>query len=160
MITSRGQTFAIQLLGALRDQYSDEELGRFAAALLVDVQKDRATLQAIIDRIGSAHLDLKEAAAWLAEKASQLKLHRDHAAGFGTFEALETLSLGIVGKLALWRALPVIAEGDPRLRENDFEMLAARAQEQFDRVEIRRLEMARKAFGVASKKVGAMPQAV
>jgi hypothetical protein len=155
-----GSNFAVQLLESLHDQYSDQELRRFAAALLVDVRKDRETLQGIVDRIGSTHLDLKDAAAWLAEKASRMKLGRDHGAGLGTFEALETLSLGILGKLSLWRVLPVIAEVDPRLRGTDFEKLAARAQEQFDRVEVRRLEIARKAFAAARNEVGAKPPAV
>jgi hypothetical protein len=39
---------------------------------------------------------LTEAAGWFAEQASQLKLKRDDpSGGIGTFEALETLMLGI-----------------------------------------------------------------
>jgi hypothetical protein len=43
----------------------------------VDVQQDQDTLQAIVDHVGRSHLDLTEAASWLAEKASKLKLKRD-----------------------------------------------------------------------------------
>jgi hypothetical protein len=72
-----------------------------------------------------------------------LKLRRRAAGGLGTFEALEALALGILGKLALWRALAVSAAADARLRGVDFDHLAARAQAQHARVEERRLEAAR-----------------
>ena len=67
----------------------------------------------------------------------------------GTFEALETLALGILGKLALWRALAVVAATDARLRGIDFDSLAARAQAQHARVEERRIEAALTAFKAA-----------
>ena len=99
-----GSHFAIELLDSLHNQYRDEPLGRFAMALKIDGQQDQATLNEIIDRVGKSHLDLKEAAGWFAEKVSQLKLRRDDSGGgIGTFEALETLMLGIRGKFALWQ---------------------------------------------------------
>jgi hypothetical protein len=64
-------------------------------------------------------------------------------------EALETLALGILGKLALWRALAVVAATDARLRGLDFDSLAARAQAQHARVEERRIEAALTAFKAA-----------
>jgi hypothetical protein len=67
---------------------------------------------------------LVEAAAWLGEKVSRVKLRRRAAGGLGTFEALEALALGILGKLALWRALAVIAAVDGRLGGMDFDHLS------------------------------------
>jgi hypothetical protein len=67
----------------------------------------------------------------------------------GTFEALEALRLGILGKRALWQALAVVAEGDGRLRGMDFHHLAARAQAQHTQVEERRLEAAPTALRAA-----------
>ena len=55
--------------------------------------------------LGSGSNVFKEAAAWLTEKASSLKLGASSSGDFGTFEALEFLSLGIQGKLSLWAAL-------------------------------------------------------
>jgi hypothetical protein len=133
----------INLLEALRDQHAGEPLGRFAAELLVELEADRAVLQGLSERLGAGSSALKEAGAWLGQKASRLKLRRRAAGGLGTFEALEALALGILGKLALWRALAVSAAADARLRGVDFDHLAARAQAQHARVEERRLEAAR-----------------
>lgn len=142
-----GSRFAIQLLQSLREQYGDKPLGEFARALETEVTEDQETLRQIIDNVGSVHLDLKEAAGWFAEKAAQLKLGEDRASGgIGTFEALETLSLGIRGKLALWQVLPVARKVDLRIPNLDFEKLAASAEDQGARVERQRLQLALTAF--------------
>jgi hypothetical protein len=142
-----GSRFAIELLKSLQEQYKDQTLGEFARVLRLEVTADQVTLQKIIDSVGGANLDLKEAAGWFAEKAAQLKLREDHAVGgIGTFEALETLVLGIRGKLALWRALPIARKVDPRIPNLDFDKLAASAEEQGARIEKRRLQLAATTF--------------
>ncbi len=141
-----GSTFAVQLLESMRDCHPNEPLGEFAISVLADVEQDRAVLQKIIDGVGQAHLDLLEAAAWLMKKASQFKLQHDHAGGLATFEALETLSPGILGKAALWRALAVISQSDPRVQGFDYEHLEERAQDQHARVDGYRIGIAASAF--------------
>ena len=138
-----GARFAIELLERLRDTHADEPLGRFAGELLINVDEDRAVLQEIADQVGGGGNSLKEAIAWLAEKASRLKLRLGADAELGVFEALEALSLGVLGKLALWRALAVIAATDGHLRGVDLDQLAARAEAQHAQVEAYRLEAAR-----------------
>src|SRR4051812_43189771 len=110
-----GSKFAIDLIESLRAQYRGEPLGRFAAELLIEVEQDRDQLKKIADSVGEGAFDLKEAGAWIAEKISRLKLRHDTCEGLGTFEALETLALGIWGKLSLWNTLRVISEFDSRL---------------------------------------------
>ena len=89
------------------------------------------------------HLDAETGAGWFAEKGAQLKLGEDHASGgIGTFEALETLVLGIRRKLALWQVLPIAREVDPRIPNLDFAKLAASAEAQGARVEKQRLQSA------------------
>lgn len=141
-----GAAAAVELLEALRDQHTGEPLGGFAAQILADVQSDRATLAGIAERVGGEPGVVKEATAWIAAKAARLKLGRQVAGALGTFEALETIALGILGKLSLWRALVLVAQSDPRLAGIDFGRLAARAEAQHDRVEERRLEAARAAL--------------
>ena len=58
------------------------------------------------------------------------------------FESLELLVLGIRGKLCLWTALQAASGSDARLREYDFETLIHRAQDQYDQVESRRVDLA------------------
>jgi hypothetical protein len=113
-----GSNFAVELLEFLRDQHPRQPLGDAAAALLAEVEADRTVLQGIIARVGHGVPFFKEASAWVAEKLSELKLRRGD---FGTFEALEALALGILGKLALWRALAVIAENDAPFARRGFQ---------------------------------------
>jgi hypothetical protein len=144
-----GSTFAVELLKDLSDQHAGEPLSEFAGGLLAEIEEDRKVLQRVIDRVGGEPPALKEAAAWLSERLSRFKLRRQISGDLGTFEALETLGLGILGKRALWRALNAIAEFDARVSGEDYERLAARAESQHASVEERRLERARIAFSPA-----------
>ncbi len=141
-----GAAFAIDLLKALHDRYSGEHLGQLASDLLVEVEQDRATLQQIIDRVGKESPDLKQAAAWLTEKVSRLKLNHDDPDGLGTFQALETLALGIQGKRALWQALSAVPEIHNRIGKVDLEQLIVRAERQHTQAEESRLLVARTAL--------------
>jgi hypothetical protein len=136
-----GATAGLELLEALAAQHQGEPTGALAGRLLPEVEGDRRTLEDIARSLdaGSA---LKEAAAWLAEKVSKLKLHRDAKGVLGTFEALEAMSLGVLGKRALWRALAVAARTDRRLAGVDFEALAASAERQHALLEEERLRAA------------------
>lgn len=146
-----GSNFATELLNDLRDQHVGEPLGQFAAAWLIVLEEERQVLRRIIDRVGSEPSALKEATAWVGEKVSRFKLRRANSGEFGTFEALEALALGILGRAKLWRALAIIAPTDVRVRGVDFDALAARAQAQHEQVEERRLQIAATALRPASE---------
>jgi hypothetical protein len=141
-----GAQFAIRLLEHLRESNAGEPIGNFAAKLLVDIEDDRTVLQGIAQRFGGQPNPLKEAAAWLAEKASRLKLRLGSDAEIGRFEALEALSLGVLGKLALWRALEAVANTNTQLRGIDFDRLSARAESQHSEIEAYRLTAAQNAL--------------
>jgi hypothetical protein len=138
-----GSNFAVELLEFLRDQHAGQRLGDAAAGMLGEIEEDRSILQGIIGRVGNGVPMMKEASAWIGEKLSELKLRQG---AFGTFEAMEALALGILGKVALWRALATLADTDSRLSGVDFNQLAARAEGQHSRAEERRLICVRTAF--------------
>ena len=92
-----GSNFATELLKSLRDQDAHPELATFAVTLLAEVEKDAGILRGVLDQIGKSPLDVKEALAWVAEKASRLKLQHQKPESLGTFEAFKALSLGIMG---------------------------------------------------------------
>jgi hypothetical protein len=54
--------------------HDDESLSEFAASILVEVEEDEETLRSFAKKIGSGSNVFKEAAAWLTEKTSRLKL--------------------------------------------------------------------------------------
>lgn len=139
-----GAQHAIDLLQNLRTRHAGKPLGQFAAGLLEEIEADRGVLRGLAERVGGPS-GLKELGAWLSEKLSRIKLD-DRADGFGTFEALEFLELGIRGKRLLWIALSTLAVTDPRLQGTDLGQLIAHAENQEKQVEERRLEIARTAF--------------
>jgi len=145
-----GAGLAIGLLEAMEARRDDEALSQFAASILADIKEDETTLQDLANQIGTGTNMLKEATAWMLEKASRIKLGANASGDFGTFEALEFLALGIQGKLSLWHALQVAAVLDGRLRSLDFNTLIARAESQHARVEERRLALAPTALAPAA----------
>lgn len=142
-----GAAYAIDLVEFMRDQHQHDDLGRFAAEILAEIKQDRDTLRQIAEAVGASRSTVKEAVSWVSEKVSRFKLGHDAGSGLATFEGLEFLAIGILGKRALWRALAVIAPSEPRLAGMDFDVLAARAQRQHDQVDKHRLTVARTALG-------------
>jgi hypothetical protein len=145
-----GAELAIDMLHALSAQDQTSTLGMFAAGLVGDIEQDRATLRQIAERVGDGGSTLKDATAWIGEKLTRLKLNSRVSGALGTLETLETLSLGILGKAKLWRALAEIAASeDPRLQGVNFDQLVDRALAQHEQVEARRLQAARAALRAA-----------
>ena len=99
----------------LRDQHEGESVGALAAQLVAEVEADRGVLDALARRVAEGPSLLKDATGWLGEKISQLKLGHQVAGPLGTFQALEILALGVLGKVALWDALREVAPIDARL---------------------------------------------
>lgn len=143
-----GATAALELLEHLEKEHAGTDVGQFAAELRADVAEDRQELEALMARLRITESRTRKATGWLAEKAAQLKLRLDDLTdgALRLHETLEALSLGIEGKRSLWRALAAAAEDVPALRVANYELLARRAEEQRGRVEVRRLEAARKAL--------------
>jgi|ERR1700684_1034446 hypothetical protein len=145
-----GSVHAVEVLKAMQRHHSADPLGEFAADILLEVEADRAILQSLAERIGSGSSSVKEIASWITEKFSRLKLRQSSQYDLGTFETLEFLVLGINGKLLMWNVLSALAPDDPRLGNLDFKHLADRAETQRDRVEQRRLQIAREALSTAT----------
>jgi len=118
------------------------------ATLRTEIEEDQQTLRQLLAELGGKESQVRKAAAWLTEKLGQAKLRLDDQ-GDGdlrALEALETLGLGIQGKLALWRALGSVAGTIPQLERLDLPRLQRRAVEQFERVDKLRVQAARTAL--------------
>ena len=135
-----GAKFAVALLEDLRKQCPDPDIVGFCAALLIEVEADRSVLQGLVQQIAGGTNAAKEVAAWVAQKAGRFKLTLSEP--MGTFEAIEALSLGVQGKLALWNALRAVRELDERLEGLDLDELRSRALQQFSQLEDVRLRLA------------------
>jgi hypothetical protein len=142
-----GSVAALELLDHLiaRREVTDREL---LAELRRQIQKDQQILMRLLQDLGGKESPVRKAAAWLTEKLGQAKLQIDDS-GSGEFrilEALETLALGIQGKLALWRALAAVQDLVPQLASLDHSGLQSRALDQFEQVDRLRLQAARRAL--------------
>jgi hypothetical protein len=145
-----GAEIAVQVLEAMRDQNDDPRFREFAGVLLPEIQADDAKLRSIAEKIGPGPSAIKQAGGWLLEKLARFKLGHTGSSNFDMFESLELLVVGIHGKRCLWKALQVASRLDSRLREYDFEVLVSRAQQQYDKVESERLNLAQTVLSPSS----------
>jgi hypothetical protein len=143
-----GSVGALELLDRLVDIYQGKPLERFFRELRDEIDADQETLKELIAKLGEKESAVRKAGAWIVEKLSRAKiqLSETHEGEMGLFLALESLALGITGKRLLWRALASASETAPRLRGPDYATLEKRAIEQHDRVEAKRMEVARDVF--------------
>ncbi|MGI4828983.1 MAG: hypothetical protein ACRYFU_12445 [Janthinobacterium lividum] len=137
-----GADLAVELLESLLNNRQDEVTGVLAAGILTEVKQDRDTLRCLAESIESGSNVAKGMAAWVSEKAMRVKLNPKSGESFDTFQALEFLALGVLGKLHLWRTLEIAAQ-EPTARAGlDLRQLIARAEDQHARLEQRRLQLA------------------
>jgi hypothetical protein len=143
-----GSVAALELLDLLSTSRPTSDHHQFTA-LRAEIEEDQRVLQQLLERLGAKESRVRKAAAWLTEKMGQAKLKFDDpgSGDLQTLEALETLGLGIQGKMGLWRALSAVAGTVPEIGGLDYPRLQQRAKDQFDRVEQLRLQAARSALG-------------
>ena len=145
-----GSVAALELVDRLRRLSEGTEREQLFVSLRVEIEEDQEIVKRLLRSVGGKESMIRNAAAWLTEKVGEAKLELDDS-GTGQLrllEALETLGLGIQGKLGLWRALGAATSREPGIEQLDLARLERRARDQFDRVEALRLLAARAAFGV------------
>jgi hypothetical protein len=143
-----GSVAALELIDHLQGSPSPFDGRRFLEKLRDEISADQRVLQTLLHDLGGTESRVRGAGAWLTEKLGELKLRIDdpHRHGLGYVEALETLALGIQGKLGLWTALEAVSDRIPELASLDLLTMRHRAREQYAMVEGRRLEAAWAAF--------------
>jgi hypothetical protein len=137
-----GSSFAVELLQKLATEFAGTSSGEIARELLEPIQVDHSTLEQLIAKVGKATPGLYDALGWIGERMSRLKLKHDDPTGIGAFEAFETVSLGILGKRGLWEVLQAHQTDDTRVAGFDYPGLIGRAEEQFQKANRHRIELA------------------
>ncbi len=139
-----GSVGALEMVERVIEENAGNAFAGRLEEILREIRADQSVLQDVIERVGSKENPLKKAGAWLAEKVSRLKMSgSDVPDELARLEVLETLTVALQGKLALWRALRTVADRHDALREVNLDRLERRGIEQFDRVEAWRLEAVR-----------------
>jgi hypothetical protein len=138
-----GATLGTDLAKQIREHSeapSSDLMGRIAT----EIEEDRDTLIDLMERMGTSKNPVKQATAWMTEKASRTKFSgfTSGEPDLGAMMALETLTLGVAGKACLWRALRRVSDRYEALASTDFESLIERAKVQHDQLEEERIKAA------------------
>jgi hypothetical protein len=141
-----GSVAALELLDRLGTACEGKPLERFFRELRADICEDQEQLKELIAKLGAEESAIRKASGWFMEKLSRPTIDFDDEPETGLFLALEALVLGITGKRSLWRALQAASRTVPELARLDYSGLEKRAIDQCERVEARRLEIARTVF--------------
>jgi hypothetical protein len=144
-----GSTAGIELVRRACSQNQGTDYGRFLAELTKEIDEDRAAFIEIMDTLGIRRDPAKVAGGWVLEKVGRLKLN-GQLRGYSPLSRLvelEGLALGVTGKLAGWKALRLLADGEPALDAAALERLIERAETQQRELEEHRLQATREAFG-------------
>jgi hypothetical protein len=143
-----GAAAGSELARKMSEDNTGTPLGNYLAELAQDIEEDRRTLENLMEHLGIERSPAKEAAGWVFEKLSRLKLS-DTLTGSSDLKLLlqfESLSLGVEGKLAMWRALQQVSDRIPELAGADLAGLAKRAEDQRATIEEHRLAAAERAL--------------
>lgn len=137
-----GSTAGVELARRAASSNEGNDYGRVLSAIAREIEEDRATLEAMMDRLDVGRDRVKTLAAWLGEKAGRLKPNGRllSYSPLSRLEEIEFLLLGVSAKLSLWRAL------DHTIGGIELAELEARAESQRERLEALRLRAAREAL--------------
>ncbi|HVL29019.1 MAG TPA: hypothetical protein VM390_12775 [Acidimicrobiales bacterium] len=144
-----GSTAGLNLARQIGDESEGTPLGEFMAGLAADIEADRKVLEDLLEGLAIDRSPLKQAATWTAEKLSRLRFNR-LTLGSRELELLmelETLWMGVQGKLSLWESLDELKAVDDRLADLDTATLIERAASQAEGLRVRRRALAPLAFG-------------
>lgn len=147
-----GSTVGASLARRAAGSNEGTSYGPVLDALAGEIEEDRRSLLEVMDRLSVGQDRVKTAVAWGAEKVGRLKLNGEllRYSPLSRLEEIEALSLGVEGKLALWRALRRTHGSDPRLAGVDLDELIDRARSQRRRLERQRVRAADEALGERS----------
>ena len=113
-----GATFGADLARQLEARTEGTDFRPEMSRLAAEIEGDLDTLTDLMKRMGATRSPSKQVTAWVAEKASRLKLTGLTSGDdeLGTFLSIEALSLGVEGKASLWTTLRDLRGHYPELR--------------------------------------------
>jgi len=139
-----GATAGVNLVEQAVERHRSDELGEFFAPLASEIKADLAKLEALIESMSAEKSASKTALAEIGSKLAAPKFTAEGAGNehLGDFITLETLSIGVEGKRCMWVALRTVVDAYPALQALDLDELESRAQDQRNKLEAKRNEVA------------------
>jgi hypothetical protein len=91
-----GAVTGIELAEKLRSKHHSSPMAEDLASLVADISEDRATLEGFMEALGIDKSSMKQAAGWVIEKLTRLKMSRRLTGSpeLTRLLEMETLSLG------------------------------------------------------------------
>lgn len=147
-----GSEAALEMMENLEKVYPDSQVATVVARIRPELEYERDVLRKILDAMQAKPSTTRRVAGWLSEKVVEFKLRVDDpsSAALRLLESVEMLSIGISGKIALWKALDGAKSAEPVLLDVDYQRLLEMANTQHALVESVRMNAAREAFGAAT----------
>lgn len=144
-----GSVAALDMMQNLAEQAQGRPLEQVLRTLHAEVTEEQPLLRDLLARLDAGESALKQVAAWVAEKVGEgkLALAARNDPALGTLQGLESIMVGLQGKLSLYRVLAEVAPHHPRLAGYGFSELVARTIDQQERIERERMAAGRAAFG-------------
>jgi hypothetical protein len=143
-----GATIGLELSRRARGSNKGTEYSEVLERVAREIEEDRETLKGLMESLEIGPDRAKVGGAWVAEKFGRLKPNGRllSYSPLSRMIELESLSLGIAGKLSLWEALKEVAAEDARLDAEELSRLADRAERQRKEVWQLRQRAAREAL--------------
>jgi hypothetical protein len=128
------------------EEHRADEHGAFFGEIASEIKADFETLERLVEELGVGKSATKTAAAEIGSKIMAPKFVGGDDDELNAFITLETLSMGVEGKVCMWKALKTVEDAYPTLESYDLDELIARGQSQRERIEAERLEIAPQAL--------------
>lgn len=143
-----GSRAALELAKRVARNNRDTKLADFLHGFIVELELDRDLLASALEALGAKPSRVKQTGAWLVEKLGRLKPNgrlMRYSPSSRLLE-IESLALGVEGKIALWRALVELKQREPRLETIELEPALQRGEAQRAALEEFRLAAAAQLF--------------
>jgi hypothetical protein len=149
--SSGGLALAKRIVG----QNESNDYGRALSTLVSELEQERESLTAMLQRVGSEPPKFRTLAVRGAELAGRLKPNGTLVSysPLSLVVELEGMIMGVTGKLMLWRSLLQIVDGDERFDRAEIERLARMAEAQRSRLEDLHDRAAREALAAGAAAV-------
>lgn len=143
-----GATGGVELAARLRNAHAGTDDEEYFVDLHRDIAEDREALIAIIRACDLTPATTRVAGGWIAEKLGAVRFSEvvTGSDALSRLLEMETMAIGIRGKLQLWHALQASGAVTGRVPEGRLAGLVERAEAQLDSLEVRRRRAAVRAL--------------
>ncbi len=141
-----GATAGTNLAKMASEEHQTDEHGPFFSEIYAAIQADHDTLLALASALGVDQSATKTALAEVGSKMMGPKFTAGDDDELNAFVTIETLSIGVEGKVCMWKALKTVESAYPEFKDFDIDDLLARAESQRQKLETERQKLAPQAL--------------